>query len=253
LKRAFLKEVFQERLHLPQQDNNAMNTIPGLGVFPVMKNLPQSDADQKNALASSSIRKVICFALGPEGTNIAQASRAWLKRMEIRRKSEIQFGDTPEICLQNARLINAPGVLAVYWTCAVYSKESQFFFGNPDVLPFFFQETMLLDEMQLATTEANLSQVNGSIPKNWKISSHPSPQHLVNGVAEVILVNSNSAAAIHCKQGLSDACITTESARQIHGLNTIHSFGSPPMVFFGGITPFGVKLLTETSQRLRLS
>ena len=146
---------------------------------------------------------------------------------------------------EGARKIEEPGVLAVYWTCAVYAQESQFFFGNPDVLPFMFQETMLLDEMQLATTDLGLSEMkDNNVPSRWQISSHPSPQHLLRGLdIQVILVNSNAAAAKHCKEGKSNACITTESARKIYDLHTIHLFGSPPMVFFGGITPFGVDVL----------
>lgn len=220
--------------------------IKGLRVFPEMLGLPQKQEDQARILQSEKIVSVICFSLGPEGTNIAQASRAWLRRMGVEGKAEIRFGETPEACLASARQVDQPGALAVYWTCAVYAQESQFFFGNPDVLPFIFQETMLLDEMQLATTVAKYSEVAaGVVPRSWRISSHPSPQHLLRGldVREIVLVNSNAAAAKHCIEGRSDACITTESARVIYGLKTLHLFGSPPMVFFGGITPAGVELL----------
>jgi hypothetical protein len=224
-----------------------MIKIAGLKVFSEMKGLPQNEQDQILTFQSDIIRKVICFSLGPLGTNIGQASGNWLERMCIGRKAEIRFFDTPEICLQEARKITGDGVVAIFWTCAVYSQESQFFFGNPDVWPFFTQEIMLLDEMQLATIPENyLAVKDGIIPEGWKISSHPSPQHLVKSLnREIILVNSNSAAAKHCRDGYSSACITTEAARGIYGLATIHSFGSPPMVFFGGITEHGANVIEK--------
>jgi len=223
-----------------------MGRIEGLKSFPKMDGLPKRESEQAMSLWGSSVSRVVCFSLGPEGTNIAQASREWLKKMKLTGKSEVVLCDTPEECLERARMVHDAGVLAVYWTCAVYAHESEFFFGNPDVLPFFFQETMPLDEMQLATVAFRVNEVvGGCVPSTWRISSHPSPQHLLRGlnIREIVLVNSNAAAAIHCKEGKSEACITTESARKIHNLHTLHLFGCPPMVFFGGITPDGADLM----------
>lgn len=231
-----------------------MHTINGLGIFPKMDGLPRTENDQVEVFQSDVIKKVVCFSLGPEGTNIVQASRLWLNRMHITRKAEVCLYDTPEACLKEARRITENGVVAIFWTCAVYAHESEFFFGNPDVLPFFTKEVMLLDEMQLATTpELALDVINGRIPEGWKISSHPSPQHLLKYLdREIILVNSNSAAAKHCKDGLSSACITTESARKIYNLATLHMFGSPPMVFFGGITGHGAKVVKKAFEVVRM-
>lgn len=221
--------------------------IKGLSVFPQVGELPKTAREVGATLQSATVQRVICFCLGPEGTNIAQAARKWLKRMSVEAKSEVRLYDTPEECLTQARLITDPGVLAVFWTCAVYSRESQFFFGNPDVLPFVFQEPMFLDEMQLATTGKNAAELkDGIIPKAWSIGSHPSPQHLVKSLGcNIVLVNSNAAAADHCQRGLVEACITTESARKIYGLCTLHLFGSPTMIFFGGVTGHGEVILKQ--------
>lgn len=221
--------------------------IQGLGVFPVIDDLPQNGADIDSIFQSPEVKRVICFCLGPEGTNIVQAARQWIGRLDIVEKSNIVFGDTPEDCLTVARQIQEDGTIAVFWTCAVYSQESQFFFGNPDTIPFFIQETMPLDEMQLAIRPNSVfSIVNGKVPNGWRIASHPSPQHLLKQLdVKIILVNSNSAAAKHCVDGLSDACITTESAREIYGLKKLHSFGSPTMIFFGGITQHGAKVIKD--------
>lgn len=221
--------------------------IKGLNVFSqIGDGLPQGD-EIATVLQSSSVKKVICCSLGPEGTNIAQASRRWLRRMGIADKSEVRLGETPYTCLAEARSIQDSGVVAVFWTCAVYNEESKFFFSNPDVYPFYVQEPMPLDSMQLATRhELCLHIIGGEIPKQWRISSHPSPQYLVNPLGcEIIIVNSNAVAAQHCAEGKSEACITTEEARKIHDLKTLHVFGSPLMIFFGGITQHGAEVLKK--------
>ncbi|MCG7585295.1 hypothetical protein, partial [Photobacterium sp. OFAV2-7] len=53
----------------------------------------------------------------------------------------------------------------------------------------------------------------------------------------IIDASSNSDAAKLCAEGKVDACITTESARNIHGLKTVHEFGSPEMLFFASLPP----------------
>jgi len=221
--------------------------IQGLSVF---ASAPQNVADNTGILRSCKIVKVVCCALGPKGNNIEQASTQWLKRMGVSDKSEVILCDTPEQCLELARSIKGNGVVAVFWTCAVYSRENQFFFGNPDVFPFFFQEEMPLDEMQLAVRPANEPQILacGGIPAGWRTASHPSPAPLVKGFSEVVLQNSNAAAARACANSDAELCITTESARKIYELVKVHSFGSPMMVFFGGITQHGYEQIEKARE-----
>jgi len=238
--------------------------VQGLSRFLRLDGLPQDEDMKIRILRSDSVKRVICFCLGPEGTNIAQAARKWLHRMGIDQKSEVRLYPTPEACLEEARKVKEDGVLAVFWTCAVYAHESQFFFTNPDILPFYFQEVMDLDSMQLATRGELLAELNTTIlagvgderfelPRDWPewtIASHPSPKFLVKPIAkddQIILVNSNAAAAEQCAKGLIDVCITTEEARKIHNLVTLHVFGSPPMVFFGGLTPHGSQIIKSAS------
>ncbi|MCX6718114.1 MAG: hypothetical protein NTY81_00720 [Candidatus Staskawiczbacteria bacterium] len=193
------------------------------------------------------IRKVVCCALGPLGNNIEQAAHLWLERLGIADKGEVVLRDTPEECLALARTITDDGVVAVFWTCAVYAHENEFFFGNPDVYPFYFQQEIPLDEMQLTTrSEMKDLIIDGEIPIGWQVASHPSPAPLMNDSrAVVVLQNSNAAAAKICAEGGTELCITTEKARRIYGLVKIHSFGSPNMVFFGGITQHGLDQLKK--------
>jgi hypothetical protein len=205
------------------------------------------------ALRCPTIKRITCCALGPKGNNIEQAATLWINRMGIRHKSAVVLRDTPEMCLDLARTCNGEGQVAVFWTCAVYSRENEFFFGNPDVFPFFFSQEMALDEMQLACKPANEQQVlvNDGFPGTWRIASHPSPAPLVRGLGEIALQNSNAAAAKACAEGQTELCITTESAREIYGLVKVHSFGSPLMVFFGGITQHGLTQIRAALHSMR--
>lgn len=189
----------------------------------------------------ATVRKVIHYALGPAGTNISQAAVQWSRRMGVEHKSEVILCTTPEDAVRQAREISEPGVLPLFWTCAVYFRENELFFENPDTLPFLFAETMNLDEMQLAVRHENRALSPGML-----VASHLSPAPLVKEAAlKVVQANSNAAAAQMCASGKVDACITTESARRIHSLRQVHSFGSPPMVFFGGTTKHGIAVLGD--------
>lgn len=225
--------------------------IKGLETFLTVEGLPETELQIKATLQRPELKHIVCCCLGPEGTNISQAAKKWIDEMGLTEKAEIRLFSTPEACLNAAKEIEAreEETLAIFWTCAVYAYESQFFFTNPDVSVFFTQKVMTLDQMQLATRPELVCKVkDGIVPIDWKISSHPSPQFLVSTklVNQVILVNSNSAAAVDCKDGKVEACITTEQGRIINGLVTLHVFGSPPMIFFGGITKKGAKLVQIT-------
>jgi len=223
--------------------------IEGLERFtevpPKLYNLREEEI--KRVLQSEKIKKVICFALGPKGTNIGQAVEKWIKRMDISSKTEIIFCETPEESVEKGKKVKEEGVLAIFWTCAVYVGEAELFFTNPDTLPFFFVEKMELDEMQLATRAELLGEINnGKIPKDWKIASHPSPVHLVRKLENpIVFAKSNAHAAVLCQEGKVELCITTESARKIYKLERIFGFGSPPMIFFGGITQRGLELIKK--------
>jgi hypothetical protein len=214
-----------------------------LPVFTQHCDLPRTMNETRRALRSGIIRSVQSFALGPDGTNIMLAASRWHDAMGVSKKADLIPCETPEQAVLRARATMASGVLAIYWTCAVFVRENKVFFDNPDTLPFVFQQTMQLDEMQLASRPEVASDFKSS-HADWRILSHPSPAPLVSGLAcSVINANSNADAARRCAGGEGEACITTETARKIHGLVKLHSFGSPEMVFFGGISQGGSALL----------
>jgi hypothetical protein len=206
----------------------------------------------KKALHSVLVKEILCYCLGPEGTNIGQAAQKWIKRMEIDNKAKIVFCQTVEESIQRARDVQQDGIIAIFWTCAVYVKEAEVFFTNPDIIPFFFIERMNLDNMQLSTTKDRkkiIEKAYGEIPRSWMIISHPSPAPLVRCLGcEIVFANSNAEAAKRCQEGECELCITTESAKERYGLETVFNFGNPQMVFFGGITSFGLQIIKKAIQ-----
>ena len=174
--------------------------------------------------------------------NIPQACQIWINRLGIGDKTEIRLGRIPEEYIATALTVR--GVVAIFWTCAVFAREHQVFFRNANTLPFFFEQVMALDEMQLVTKTAI-----GSIESDWKIASHVSPAPLVDSLVEqgctVVDASSNGTAAQMCANGEVELAIVTESARIKYGLIKVHSFGSPEMLFLGGITEEGVRILTQ--------
>jgi hypothetical protein len=231
-----------------------MGWLRALPRFRPLDGLPESDSDIREALASDRIRQIRHFALGPEGTNIAQACRRWTVRMQVEHKAHTTLCDTPEDSIVAARAVIEAGELGMFWTCAVYSREMEVFFHNPDTLPFFTQEIMALDQMQLATRPSLAAALKDPcVPRDWRIAVHSSPAALLPPHhPNVVLVNSNAAAAVDCAAGRVEACVTTESARSLHGLASLHCFGSPEMVFFGGITHAGAELMRAAqAQSLR--
>ena len=189
----------------------------------------------------AQVVKIQHFVLGPVGTNMQQACKAWNMKNALEQKAHITLCKTPEDCLAQARLVSEKGVLPLFWTCAVYYALNQFFFNNPDTFPFLFSFNFPLDNMQLCVRE---ELANKEWNNDWRIASHPSPAPLVAGlVNQATLTTSNAQAAKLCAGGEVEACITTAQAAKIHGLTMVHEFGSPNMVFFAGTTQHGVSVL----------
>ncbi|MBI2623515.1 MAG: hypothetical protein HYW65_02975 [Candidatus Liptonbacteria bacterium] len=206
---------------------------------------------KKDVVKSPMVKKVVSFALGPNGTNIAQAAGRWHEEMGISAKAEIKLCDLPESAVRENLALHEDGALGVFWTCAVFKRLNEVFFDNPGTFPFFFQYDMLLDEMQLAAISRECSKIDN--PASMTIATHVSPAplvvELVAAHARVVDASSNAEAARKCEAGEVTACITTETARLMQHLVTLHRFGSPLMVFFGGITESGLALLTLADGR----
>jgi hypothetical protein len=224
-----------------------------LSVFVSADDLPQTVEGCAEALSSDLIKLVKSHALGPSGTNILRAAEQWHREMNIDHKAKVVLCDTPEQAVISARSNREEGVLDVFWTCAVYFREHELFFGFPDTLPFLFQVQLPLDEMQLACRpEMAARLLNTNEISGCRVLSHPSPASLVKKLPVVVIpAKSNADAAVRCSHGEAEACITTETAQRLHELVTLHRFGSPPMIFFGGISSHRIDLLRRSQAEAR--
>jgi len=207
--------------------------------LPIFPDPPTNDLS--STIASEKIRLINFYILGPEGTNIALAAHTWADECGVNDKSRFFYCETPEDSVNSARTITDKSVFPIFVTCAVYNKLANLFFTNTDCNVLFHHYYMRLDNMQLA---ANCEVEN--IPENWVIASHPSPKFLVSKLKNrVVNANSNALAAKMCAEELVHACVTTETARKLYKLHTLHSFGSPTMLFLFGTTPHGLKLVSD--------
>lgn len=228
-----------------------LNAFPGVPI-----GFPADQARRITALHSPLVRRIRNFVLGPGlKSNIPQACIQWAKRHGLFEKCEFVPLDTPELCRQAAFACQECGVVALFWTCAVFTGEAKMFFGSavPSMM-FFIDHTMQLDEMQLAACDGYDLQAILDAGKPVRLASHPSPSYLLHPLLAAypqctwIEANSNGAAAQMCVAGACDVCITTGSAAQAHSLRTLHVFGSPEMVFFGGLPASHVELVALAHQ-----
>jgi len=228
-------------------------TVPG--DLPVFIDYDLWPEDQLHAaLRSARVREIRSAVLGPRGTNIHLAATTWAQRAGCAAKVQTVFCSTPEESIRYARQVDEAGVVAMFWTCAVYTRENDIFFGNPDTSPFAVRQIMRLDRMQLAASPSLAQAIQDQVlPPHWRIACHPAPAALLKDLPNpVVPVDSNAQAAIDCASGRTELCVTTETARDISRLATLHSFGSPPMVFFGGLPPKSLTLLKEVGHEQQL-
>ncbi|MEE3663753.1 hypothetical protein V2I52_17790 [Brenneria sp. g21c3] len=206
--------------------------------------------DANKILKSIYVTKLNNYVLGPQGSNISQAALGWSKKNKLALKENIIFCKTPEEAIIRSESEHYQGEVNLAWTCAVYFRQHELFFSNHNHSLFFDQYRMKLDNMQLACKPNQ----NISLNLKNKIASHPSPSILLKNIEskiEIIDANSNSDAARLCSEGKVNACITTESARKIYGLKSIHEFGSPEMVFFASLPPSSSKYLRELQHEFK--
>ena len=192
------------------------------------------------AATSSSVAEVRIFALGPRGTNIEQAARIWAKRKSLDTKATYHFCSTPKIALSSAKEVLDESILPLFVLCAVYFDLNKMYFSNLDDFFCLDHLYMPLDGMQLCGRVSSLK----SLPRDATVAVHRSPMPLVEGIGlSIIEANSNAHAAELCRSFEVDACVTTETARQEHGLSSLHYFGHPRMLFTIGTTLHGSQII----------
>jgi len=176
-------------------------------------------ADKSGAHASgSALRQVTSLhTLGPEGTNCALAARRWFEGQG--RDGEVVLYRTLEDAARGALATVGGALLAA----AAYPELNTLIYSH-------FDRLFVADSMVMATHRMVLARRPGTgQPVN--VASHPAPVALLDDGMTVTLVPSNSQAAIDCASGLADACITTDAAMELHGLELVRDFGPVAMAF----------------------
>lgn len=204
----------------------------------------------RSILKSRSVDRIIAHALGPQGTNIAQAMEQYIKLLGVGEKTELIVhpkGIEPRSYAETAARQARDGIIPIHMECAVYYEMGKLFDERPNEVVFTDHHYMLLDAMQLASVR----KLEELVAKGrMRIATHPTPRPIIygwekQGLAEWIKATSNSAAAEMVMAGEADACITTGSSfAGKEGLVSRHMIGSPWMIFTIG-TPLSQRQLQE--------
>ncbi len=211
-----------------------------------------SNEDLRDILRSPSVRRIIAHALGPEGTNIAQAMKQYIETLGVEGKTDLVVHPTgiePLAYAEMALEQIEEGIVPLHMECAVYYDMATLFNQRIGEVVLADHHYMPLDIMQLASIEPMEKLADRRI---MRIATHPSPRPLIEpwveaGRAEWVKATSNTAAAQMVLEGTVDACVTTGSGlEKAEGLVSRHVFGSP-MMFFTIATPLTQQQLKKYS------
>ncbi|EFW80227.1 hypothetical protein [Pseudomonas savastanoi] len=165
----------------------------------------------------------VIYTLGPEGTNCATAAQWWFDSLADNKAS----GVAPRIVLHET-LEQAFDELAekqdgYLLSCAAY----------PDLHTLIFTRLgdMELCDSFIMPTHSMVLAARTSPNQIKSVATHPAPQSLVASQYDKIFANSNADAAVLCRAGVADACVTTVVAADRHELDVVQDFGQVPMAF----------------------
>lgn len=164
-------------------------------------------------------RSLRVHTLGPTGTNCEAAAKYYLEQRAYTNGSVV-LHETLENAVEDVLVDPADSVLL---GCVVYPKLNEIVFRN--------LHSMSLRECFVMPTYRMVLAAPGDGPVHT-VLSHPAPVNLLEGRdLDILLVSSNSAAALGCAEGKADACITTSVAAEANGLAILEDFGQVPMGF----------------------
>ena len=161
------------------------------------------------------------YTLGPSLTNCEKAAREWSIKNNF--DAQIVLFDTLEFALTS--MIEKKQDNIVLLSCIVYPDLHKIVFDNLDLIEF--------KDVFMSNTYSMVYAVNNERDEIKTIATHPAPKLLVpnDQELEIILSTSNSKAALMCRNGEVDSCITTIIAAKENSLNIIKNFGEVTMGF----------------------
>ncbi|WP_261566770.1 hypothetical protein [Frankia gtarii] len=157
--------------------------------------------------------------LGPVGTNCEAAAHHWLDRQGLTDHAVVLHPTLEKA----AEVVKAEADGHVLLGCVVYPDLHHLVFRNLGTLRML--ECFVLDTWSMVVAG------DMSAPRP-RVASHPAPADLLGEWRpEIVLVDSNSEAALLCAEGKTDACVTTSVAADAAGLPVVKDFGPVPMGF----------------------
>lgn len=159
--------------------------------------------------------------LGPEGTNCAMAAQWWLDAYQ--QHLPVSGGIVLHETLEQAFEALAEQQEGYLLSCAAYPDLHTLIFNRLDQMELCDSFIMPTHSMVLATRVP--------LDKVRSVATHPAPQSLVGGQYNKVFANSNADAAVLCRRGTADACVTTVVAADRHDLQIVEDFGQVPMAF----------------------
>lgn len=164
-----------------------------------------------------SIRRI--HTLGPSGTNCERAAHHWLSHRATSTTSDVLLYPTLEDAAEH--IISPEDAIL---GCVVYPKLNDIVFDN--IHRFMMGDIFLLNTHSMVLAKRPDAEVIRSV------ATHPAPHPLIpKPTPTITYANSNIEAALICKSGETDACVTTLPAAYKLGLEPIRDFGPVVMGF----------------------
>ncbi len=156
------------------------------------------------------------YTLGPAGTNCGMAAETWFRQRRLHGRVHL-FATLEEAAEAIPR-----DPSAALMACIAYPALNSLMFSN-------LGRMRLADCLIIPTYEMVLASRSNVEPRS--AATHPAPRGLLPSHLETILTSSNAQAAVDCRAGRADACITTRPAAQANELIVRESFGPIVMGF----------------------
>lgn len=170
----------------------------------------------KSSVTDELLAITTLHTLGPAGTNLEAAAAEWFRRRGCH--GVVRLHETLEAAVPTIPRDGAHALLA----CAAYPLLHELVFTNLDHL-------RMVDTFLLPTHSMVLATSGPDAPRS--VLTHPAPRALVPAGLRVTLATSNASAAVDCRNGRAEGCITTLPAARAQALRIVRDFGPVPMAY----------------------
>ena len=157
------------------------------------------------------------YTLGPSGTNCESAAHYYSKKKGV--SLDVVLFYTLEEAAEEVVGRDDCALLI----CIVYPDLHKLCF--PYLGRLKFKDVFLFNTHNMVLASVYKDQVVR------RVASHPAPSPLAPSASDLVFANSNVEAAMMCRSGEVEACITTSVAAEHNDLHVVSDFGSVTMGF----------------------